>query len=167
MRRFAFALSAVLALAVLAVPAEAQLKFGGQVALVTGLDDVATNVENPLNSTFGIGGRVGFEPPALPVGVYGSVTYYFPEGDDTNYWTGSVFGKLGLPLPVIAPYAVLGVQRRATSVGNLDASDNGLFAGIGVSLASIFIEGTMEFTEDAIPDVNENPIVLKGGIMIG
>jgi len=167
MRRFAFAFSAVLALAILAVPADAQLKFGGQVALITGLDDIATDVENPFNGTFGVGGRVGFEPPLSPIGVYGSVTYYFPSDSDVNYWTGSIFGKLGLPLPVVSPYAVVGLQRRATSVGSLDESDNGFFAGVGVSLSSLFIEGTMEFNDEDVPDVNNSPIVLKGGFMIG
>ena len=167
MRRFAFALSAVLALAIMAVPAEAQLNFGGHVALITGLDDIATDVENPLNSTFGVGGRVGFEPPLSPIGVYGSVTYYFPSEGDVNYWTGSIFGKLGLPLPVVSPYAVVGLQRRASSVGSLDSAENDFFAGVGVSLSSLFIEGTMEFNDEAISNVNNSPIVLKGGFMIG
>jgi len=167
MRRFSFALSAVLALAIMAVPAQAQLNFGGHVAMITGLDDIATNVENPLDGTFGVGGRVGFQPPALPVGVFGSVTYYFPDGDDLSYWTGSVFGKLSLPLPVVSPYALVGLQRRAASASGISDSENGFFAGIGVQLTSVFIEGTMEFTEADIPDVKTNPLVLKGGFMIG
>jgi hypothetical protein len=95
------------------------------------------------------------------------VTYYFPSEGDVNYWTGSIFGKLGLPLPVVSPYAVVGLQRRASSVGSLDSAENGFFAGVGVSLSSLFIEGTMEFNDEAISNVNNSPIVLKGGFMIG
>ena len=167
MRRFGFALSAVSALAIMAVPADAQLRFGGHAAMITGLDEIATDVKNPLDGTFGLGGRVGFEPPLIPVGVYGSVTNFFADGTELNYWTGSVFGKLGLPLPILQPYALLGIRRRASSASGLSESDSGFFAGIGVQLSSIFIEGAMDFIDEEIPDVNNSPIVLKGGFIIG
>lgn len=169
MRRFVFALSAVFALAVMAVPAEAQLRFGGHVAMISGLEDVSASIQNPLDGAFGVGGRVGAELPAMPIGAYGSVTYYFPDGDDFSYWTGSVFGKLGLPLPIVSPYALVGIQRRAASAGDISDSENGFFAGIGVGLGALFLEGTFEFNEEdpSAPDLDNDPIVFKGGIIIG
>ena len=164
MRRFGFALSAVFALAIMAVPADAQLKFGGHAAMISSIDEVSS-----LDGSFGVGGRVGAELPALPIGAYGSVTYYFPDGDDLSYWTGSVFGKLGLPLPIVSPYALVGIQRRAASVGDVSESDNGFFAGVGVGFSSLFIEATFEFVEDdpAFPDFDNDPLVFKGGFIIG
>ena len=164
MRRFAFAFSAVFALAIMAVPVEAQLKLGPQVAMISSLDEASD-----LDGSFGVGGRIGAEVPALPIGAYGSLTYYFPDGCDCSYWTGSVFGKLGLPLPVIAPYALLGIQRRASKVGNLSDSENGFFAGVGVGLGALFLEATFEFKEEdpSLPDFDNEPLVFKGGVIIG
>ena len=164
MRRFSFALSSVFALAIMALPAEAQLKLGPQVAMISSLDEASD-----LDGSLGVGGRVGAEVPALPIGAYGSLTYYFPDGCDCSYWTGSIFGKLGLPLAVVAPYALLGIQRRASSVGNLSDSENGFFAGVGVGLGALFLEATFEFNEDApsTPDLDNEPLVFKGGVIIG
>lgn len=164
MRRFAFAMSAVLAFAVLANPVDAQIKLGVHVAQISGLADVSA-----LDGTFGFGARAGLQAPALPIGVFASATYFSPDCDDCSYWTGSLFGKLGLPLPIVAPYVLGGVQRRATTAGALEASENGIFVGLGVQLQKLFIEGAMEFNEDdpAVPDFDNDPIVFKAGILIG
>ena len=164
MRRFGFALSAVFALAIMAVPADAQLKFGGHAAMISSVDE-ASSPRRIVRRRWSSGCRV----PALPIGAYGSVTYYFPDGDDLSYWTGSVFGKLGLPLPIVSPYALVGIQRRAASVGDVSESDNGFFAGVGVGFSSLFIEATFEFVEDdpAFPDFDNDPLVFKGGFIIG
>ncbi|MEM7417715.1 MAG: hypothetical protein AAF389_19660 [Gemmatimonadota bacterium] len=164
MRRFAFAMSAVLTLAVLAQPVDAQLKFGGHAALISGIE-----AAQELDGTFGFGGRAGLELPALPVGVWATATYFAPDCDDCSYWTGALFAKLGLPLPIVSPYVIGGIQRRATSVGNLDMSENDPFAGVGVSLGGLFIEGRMEFNSDdpALPDFDNDAFIFMGGIIIG
>lgn len=164
MRRFVFALGAMLALAATAAPVDAQLKFGGHVAMISGLDEASN-----LDGSFGAGARVGAELPLLPVGAYVSATYYLPDGDDTSYWTGSLFAKAGLPLPIVSPYLLGGFQRRAASVGDLSESDSGLFVGLGVQIKQLFLEGTLEFNEDdpAFPDLDNDPIVFKGGFIIG
>lgn len=164
MRRFAFAMSAVLAFAVMANPVDAQLKFGAHVAMISGLADVSA-----LDGTLGFGVRAGLQAPALPIGVFASATYFNPDCDDCGYWTGSLFGKVGLPLPMISPYALGGVQRRAASVGDLESSENGIFIGLGVQLQKLFIEAAMEFNEDdpAVPDFDNDPLVFKAGILIG
>lgn len=164
MRRFAFAMSAVLALAVMANPADAQIKLGAHVAMISGISDV-----QELDGILGFGARAGIQAPALPIGVFASATYFNPDCDDCGYWTGSLFGKLGLPLPIVSPYLLGGVQRRATSAGDLSAADNGIFVGLGVQLQKLFIEGAMEFNEDdpSVPDFDNDPIVFKAGILIG
>lgn len=163
MRRFVFAMSAVLALAVMAVPADAQLKFGAHVAMISGLAEA-----NQLQGEFGFGARAGLELPALPVGVYGSATYFMPDCDDCTYWTGSLFAKAGLPLPV-SPYLLGGVQRRAAEVGGLENAENGFFVGVGVGLGALFLEGAVEFNEDdpMFPNIDNDPIVFKAGFTLG
>ncbi len=165
MRRFAFAMSAVLALAVLANPVDAQLlKVGGHVAMISGLEEASS-----LQGEFGFGARAGVQLPGAPIGAFVSATYFMPDCDECTYWTGSAFGKVGLPLPVVAPYLLGGIQRRASAVGDLEAAENGFFVGVGASLGAIFLEGTMEFNEDdpAVPDFDNDPIVFKGGFLIG
>lgn len=172
MRRFLFVLSAVSVLAVLATPAQAQLKFGAQAALITGIDDATS-----LDGTFGIGGRAMIDPPLLPVGGFVSATYYFPDSGgtsaDVSYWTGTAAAQLRLPLPMVKPYALAGWQMRRTSVGDLSSTENGPMVGIGVQLdfmMSLFLEGTFEFNSDddvSVPDFDNDPIVIKGGILFG
>jgi hypothetical protein len=164
MRRIAFAMSAVLAFAVLANPADAQIKLGVHVAMISGVADVAE-----LDGTFGVGARAGIQAPALPIGVFASATYFNPDCTDCGYWTGSLFGKVGLPLVMVSPYLLGGIQRRASSFGTLDMAENGPFVGLGVQLQKLFIEATMEFNEDdpAVPDFDNDPLVFKAGILIG
>ena len=104
-----------------------------------------------------------------PFGAFVSVTYFNPDCDNCSYWTGSAFAKLGIPLPIVSPYVLGGIQRRAAEAGGISAAENGFFAGLGVSLSSLFIEGTMEFNEDdpSVPDFDNDPIVVKAGVLIG
>ena len=175
MRRFMFALSAVLAMAFLAAPVDAQLKLGAQAGLITSIDEVSDNPS--LDSgTFGLGGRAALDPPLLPVGGFVSGTYYFP-GDDLTYWTATAAAQLRLPLPVAKPYALAGWQLRRTSldttVGSFSDAQNGPVLGLGVQLdlgVSAFLEGTFEFNSDddiGDTDFDNDPIVIKGGVMFG
>jgi hypothetical protein len=168
MRRFVFAIGAVLVFAVLANPVDAQLKFGVHAAMVSGFDTAIDDALG-LNGKFGAGGRLGIELPALPIGVYAMGTYYFPSGTDVSYYTASLMAKLGLPLPIISPYLLGGYQRRATSVGDLDDTQNGAFVGLGVAFSKLFLEGSMEFNEEvpSLPDLDTDPIVFKAGFLIG
>lgn len=166
MRRFMLVLSAVFALAALANPVDAQLKFGAQASLVTGLDEAS-----PLDGTFGLGARAMIDPPVLPLGGFVDATYYFPD-NDVSYWTATAAAQLRLPLPVVRPYALLGYQLRGVEVSNVSDTDGGFVVGAGVQLnfmMSLFLEGTFEFNEDdpAFPDLDNDPIVIKGGILFG
>lgn len=165
MRRLILSLSMVAAVAVAAQPAEAQLNFGPQAALMTGLEEASS-----LNGTFGLGGRVGFAPPLLPIGVVGQGVYYFPEGDG-SYMTYGLSAILRLPLPMVSPYAIGGWNWRRSSNGTT-STENGPTVGVGVQLnlaLSLFLEATMEFNDEipASPDFDVNPLVIQGGVLLG
>jgi hypothetical protein len=177
MRRLLLALTVAAASVALAQPASAQLpiKYGVQGALMTGLEDLedaGISGIPDLNSTFGLGARVALQPPLLPIGVVAQGVYYFPDGD-FSYLTYSLAAQLRLPLPMISPYAIGGWQWRRTSPDSGDSNtENGAMVGLGIQLdlgVSLFLEGTLEFNEDltADPDFDNDPIVIKGGILLG
>lgn len=163
MRRSACVLNALCALATVVGSADAQMRIGGHVAKVVSLDELASP-----GGDFGVGGRVGVELPLLPIGVYGSATHYFPE---TSYWTGSVFGKVGLPIPLVSPYGILGVQRKMSQILEEGGHPRtaGFFVGLGLEVASLFFEGSLEFSKDEtrLPRVATDLLTFKGGFVIG
>jgi len=168
MRRLLLTLSVAVACVAVAQPVEAQLKYGLQGALMTALDEVAGGPD--LNGTIGIGPRVALQPPLLPIGVVGQGVYYFPEGDG-SYMTYSLAAQLRLPLPVFNPYAIGGWQWRRSSNGTSETV-NGAMIGVGVQLnlaVSVFLEGSFEFNDEVtgVPDFDNNPIVIKGGVLLG
>lgn len=172
MRRLFLILSVAILGATLAQPAQAQLKYGVQGSVMTGLEDVsAIPGATSLSGTFGIGARAALQPPVLPVGVIAQGTYYFPEGDG-GYQTYSLAGQVRLPLPMVSPYAVGGWQWRRTSLGDFSNTDSGPMVGVGVQLnlgVSLFLESTFEFNEEitGAPDFDNNPIVIQGGVLLG
>ena len=163
MRRSACALSALCALATVVGSADAQMRLGGHVAKVASLDQLSS-----LEGDFGVGGRVGVEFPLLPIGVYGSVTHYFPEN---SYWTGSVFGKVGLPIPFVSPYGILGVQRKTWQIvaEGQSPSVTEFFVGLGLEVGPVFFEGSVNLSKDEprLPSVDTDLLNFKGGFVIG
>lgn len=172
MRRLLLSLTVVAASVALAQPASAQLpiKYGIQGAVQTAVDEATA-----LDGTFGLGARVALQPPVLPIGVVGQGVYYFPDCDDCSYLTYSLAAQLRIPLPMLSPYAIGGWQFRRTSAGDDSNTESGPMVGIGVQLnlgVSLFLEGTMEFNEtpEGLPsgtDFDNDPIVIKGGILLG
>lgn len=174
MRRLLLTLTVAAASVALAQPASAQipLKYGVQAAVQTGLDTVEGLPD--YNGTFGLGARVALQPPLLPVGVLAQGVYYFPDcaGFDCGFLTYSLAGQLRLPLPMVSPYAIGGWQWRRSSFEGESNTENGAMVGIGVQLnlgVSLFLEGTMEFRDEVSgdPDFDTDPIVIKGGILLG
>jgi hypothetical protein len=170
MRRTLLTLSAVLTMAVLAAPVDAQLKFGAHGATITSVDDFTA--DQGLSGTLGLGGRVMLDPPLFPLGVIGSATYYFPDVEELTYWTATAAAQLRLPLPVVMPYVLAGWQIRRSSIGDVSSNESGPMIGAGVQVnlgLSLFLEGSMEFNDEipADPDFDTNPIVVKGGILFG
>ena len=174
MRRFMFVLGAFLALVIVASPADAQIKFGvhGD-AIVAGFSDLA-DTDGDLSGDFGLGARLGFSPPALPIALYADGTYFFPSCDiaDCSYWTGGLGAQLGLPLPALRPYILGGWQWKSFSLDGFDSeTQNNAFFGAGIQLnvlAGLFVEGQWEFNGDIeCTDFSVTPSVLKAGIMFG
>ena len=168
MRRLLLTLSVAVACVALAQPVDAQFKFGIQGAAITSLDDPI------LEGTVGAGARLMLDPPLFPLALVGSGVYYFPDcgATDCNDWTASIAAQLRLPAPVISPYVLGGWQIRRSEERGISSDESGPLVGIGVQLnfgLSLFLEGTMEFRDEitGTPDIDTDPIVIKGGILIG
>lgn len=168
MRRVLLTLSAVFALVVLANPVEAQFKIGVQGAMITSLGSV-----QELDGRLGAGARLMLDPPLFPLALVGGFVYYSPDCADCKYLTASLAAQLRIPLPLVAPYVIGGLQTRRTTVAGTTESETGVMIGAGVQVnlgLSLFLEGTLELNSDpdiAIPDFDNDPIVIKGGILIG
>ena len=132
---------------------------------IVGTEDLA------LSGTFGLGGRLVVSPPVFPISLVGSGDYYFtdcPAGADCSLWTAQGHVTLGLPLPVVRPYVLGGVQYRKDEAD----STTGAVIGAGVQLnfvVSLFLEGQMELADpvSGLPgslDIS-SPFVLKGGLI--
>ena len=167
MRGILLTVSTVFAFVVLAAPADAQFNFSAQGAVITSVDDLSD-----LSNTYGIGARVGFQAPLLPIGVLGQGIYYFPDADDLSYSTYSLAARFRISTPLLSPYGLGGWQWRRTSSAGTSNTENGAMLGVGVELnlgISLFLEANWEFHDEvtAMPDFDNNPIVIKGGITFG
>jgi opacity protein-like surface antigen len=179
MRRIMFGLGLVLALGVAANPVDAQLRFGVHADYIAGgFGDLTSEFDDlDLSSDFGLGGRLGFSLPALPIGFNGDLTYYFPDcgaAGDCSYWTAQIGAQAGLPLVVVKPYVLGGWQWQSfdLDVAGFEADTKShAFVGLGVELnvlAGLFIEGQWEFVDGfADQDFDVTPFVIKAGILFG
>jgi hypothetical protein len=172
MRRLLLTASVAMACAALVQPAHAQVAFGVQGALLTGLEEVEGGTALD-NGTFGLGGRAEFSPPipTLSLGLVGQGVWYFPDGD-FNYVTYGLGAKVGLSTPMVSPYVIGGWQWRRFSADGFDAlTENGptVDVGVGLGMIPVFVEATFEFNdEDEIdPDFDNNPMVIQAGVLIG
>ncbi len=174
MRAVVLTLSTVFALGALAVPADAQIRFGVQGGLITSVDDLSTIVPGApdLKSTYGFGARGAFQAPALPIGLIAQGVVYAPDGDGYDYLTYSLAAQLRLSTPVISPYAIGGWQWTRTSNAGTSITETGPMIGLGVELSfglALFLEAVYEFKEEVTgnPDFDNSPIVIKGGFLFG
>ena len=140
---------------------------------MTALEDLSADpAAFDLNGTFGVGARAALQPPIFPLGVVAQGVYYFPDLADTSYMTYSLAAQLRLPLPLISPYAIGGLQwRRASATGGASNTESGIMVGVGVQLTfGFFVEATMELNDDlagALSTWDTDPIVIKAGIILG
>ena len=172
MRPVLLTLSTVFALGALAAPAQAQIKFGVQGAVITGVDDLSTISPGApsLNSTYGLGARAALRAPAMPIGLIGQAVYYFPDAVDYDFLTYSLAAQLRLSMPVISPYAIGGWQWSRTNAAGTSTTESGAMIGVGVELGfgvSLFLEAVYEFKEEVMADFDNEPIVIKGGFLFG
>ena len=174
MRHMLLTISTVFALVALTAPADAQFNIGAQGAVISGVGDLSTVSPGApdLNNTYGLGARVGLQPPLSPIGVVGQGVYYFPDAADYSYSTYSLAARLRLSTPLLSPYVLGGWQWRRASSGGTSNTESGAMFGVGVQLnfvVSLFLEGNFEFHEEVAgtTDFDNNPIVIKGGIIFG
>ena len=174
MRCMLLALSTAFALVALAAPVDAQINLGAQGAVLTSVDDFPDPAAPKLSGRFGLGARAVFQPPLAPFGLLAQGVYYFPDVDDFSYSTYSLTARLRLSTPMISPYAIGGWQWRRGSSGGESSTENGVMVGVGIQLhfaVALFVETTMEFNDEVtvagVTDFDNNPIVIKAGIMLG
>lgn len=160
--RLLVAAAAILAVGALAPgKAEAQLKFGAHVAYLN--DGI-----NSEDGEFGLGARVGIDPPLIPFSFWAHGDYYFPDcGEfDCGYQTfgaDAVFSPL--PFPVISPFLSGGVLfRRASFEGN-SSTEPGFAAGVGVTFGAL-VNGIVEIRREFFADEEGGNLwVARAGII--
>ena len=159
MRRFLFVSLMFLALFAL-VPAdhaEGQLYFGGHIAYATGADTDAVDLDpvfDGLDGAVGVGGRIGWDLPVLPVDILAAGEYFFPDcgAEDCAMYGGTLEALVRLPIPLVRPYALGGLVWRSWDAGDEDGSSTGFDAGLGIDLhllaVRVFLDARYEFLDD-------------------
>lgn len=116
----------------------------GQVNLVGGL--VHTQ---DLGGQWGADLRLGIDPPALPVGVFGGVDYFPASCEKSCSLWGYRFGMIfHSSAPVIQPYLTGGYVVRERKLGSSSGKRIGIAIGGGVRTTKgirVQVEGTWEF----------------------
>jgi hypothetical protein len=161
-RLFVAALALVVAGAALPQAAEAQLKFGAHAAFAENIGE---------DGSFGLGARVGIDPPLLPFSFWAHGDYYFPDdvgSISTGYQTvGADVHFSPLPFPMVTPYLSGGVLYRRATLEGFDASSaTGFVVGAGVDIG-VLVSGTIQirrefFADDA--DVPGDQWTIRAGI---
>lgn len=153
--------AAILAVGALAPQkAEAQVKFGAHVAYANEVTDGA----------FGLGARVGIDPPVLPFSFWAHGDYYFPdEGEsavDLGYQTYGLDAHFSpLPFPLVTPYLSAGILFRRASVGDVSDTQTGFAAGIGADIGFL-VAGTVQIRREFFSDTDSfgGQWVVRAGI---
>jgi hypothetical protein len=156
-RRAACTALALAAFCLGASEARAQLNPGIHVARAT----------DAFGGTNGIGGSVELSFPVFPIDLFVAGEYFFPDCgtvDDCSFMGGSADLHLGLPLPVLTPYATGGLVYRRTDAGGGTGAvaQTGWGAGVGVNLGALVLGAYAEARYEVVdPD---NQIVFRLGL---
>jgi len=146
---------ATVALGVEAPAASAQLNPGIHVA----------RAADAFGGTNGIGGSVELSFPLFPIDLFVAGEYFFPDCgtvDDCSFMGGSADLHLGLPIPVLTPYATGGLVYRRTDVGTGASAETGFGGGVGVHLGAMVIGAYAEVRYEVVdPD---DQLVFRLGI---
>lgn len=126
------------ALAALAVPAEGQVR-PFQISIAGGPSFPTGDLSLEANTGYHVQGSVGFGVPMLPFGVRADLLWQeFPDvhSGHVRQIGGLLNGTIGLPLPILQPYALAGVglinHRESETHGGESSSNIGFNAGAGV-----------------------------------
>ena len=149
MKRFLFAVMAasLIGLAGDVEEVEAQFIWGVHVPYAVDVFDGAA----------GIGGRIGWDLPVLPIDIVGVGEYFFPDcgAEDCSFWGGSADVNVRLPIPIVRPYLVgalvyrkvTGLQTSTDTVDSFDATGVGAGIGLDFNLMAVraFLDGRYEW----------------------
>jgi hypothetical protein len=124
-----------------------------------------------FDGTYGVGGELGLNIPVLPLDVFGSGTWYFPDCDNCDLSGWSLGANLRIPMVIVRPYLTGGwtwrdIEGGGATVNPLaDGNYSGVFAGAGIDLAlfgvRLFAEGRREFLEGELEQ-----FVFRGGVLL-
>lgn len=148
------AAAAILAVGALAPQeAEAQFKFGAHAAYADGGDNLLPE------GTFGLGARIGIDPPLIPFSFWAHGDYYFPDDIetgagtvDTGYQTFGADAHFSpLPFPMVTPYLSGGVLVRRFSAEDNSNTETGFAAGLGADIG-VLVSGTVQIRREFFGD---------------
>lgn len=145
------------ALAAAAPQAQAQLNPGLHVARAT----------DSFGGTNGVGGSVELSFPVFPIDIFLAGEWFFPDCgtvDDCSFMGGSADLHLGLPVPVLTPYATGGLVYRRTDVGGGvgAVAKTGYGGGVGVHLGALVLGAYAEVRYEVVDP--EDQVVLRLGL---
>ncbi len=124
------------------VPAQAQLRVGGQ----------ASFANEVLGGTLGVGPRVEFGAPAFPVRLAASFDYFFPNCPQCRYWETNVNALVSLPLLPIPFFRHVGGGWHMQSVKANPFDDprraSGVNAVLGMGAERTNVEARYEILKD-------------------
>ena len=165
LRTISLALAVAFGVAMAPQAVEAQLSFG---AHVTRANDLPAGEETGGNDgAFGLGARVGINPPLFPLAFYATGDVFFPDCGtaDCGYQTAGLAANFSfLPLPIFNLYATGGAVLRRFSVEDVSNTYTGVQLGAGVSfnfIASAYLEVVNEFVGD---DGGGNQLMIRLGL---
>lgn len=161
MRILPLLLASALALTIIPTPAESQLRWGIHVA----------HAGKSFGGTTGLGARVGFDLPVIPLGFYASAESFFPScpGEDTCRLRGATLdAHYRFPFPVIQPYATAGMAYRHFLPGDGSASEDvtGVVAGVGTTVSAGVVRGFAEARYE-FAQVPSSQVMLRFGVLFG
>jgi hypothetical protein len=148
-------------MAVPATDAAGQVAIGGH----------GVSAADAFGGSRGIGARVAFRIPLLPVEFLGTAEQFFPDCDDLDCSLQGISLDVSLdllPLPVVRPYvtAGYGIRRFDTGLGegSFDRRGPNVGAGLNLSLSSfrVFGEGRYEMVR-----APERQAIVRIGILFG
>jgi len=137
--------------------ARAQLNPGIHVARAT----------DTFGGSNGVGGSVELSFPVFPIDLFVAGEYFFPDcgtADECSFMGGSADVHLGLPVPVLAPYATGGlVYRRTDTGGGAGAvAKTGWGGGVGVHLGTLVLGAYAEARYEVVDP--EDQFVFRLGL---
>lgn len=150
-------LSTLTLVAVLALPASAQIGVGGEYV----------RAADAFGGTAGVGARLRLGVPLFPVNAVINGEYFFPQcpADDCSLRGVTFDLDYSLPIPVIHPWVGAGWSIRELKVGGLRSTRRGVNVGVGAELQLRMLRPFVDFRYEFV-NAPEKQYVTRVGVMI-